>query len=314
MIEPFVSICCLTYNHTQFIRQCIDGFMTQETNFFFEIIIHDDASTDDTANIIREYEQKFPNIVKPIYQRINQCSKGAKYFANYLSQNFYSKARGKYIAFCEGDDYWTDPYKLQKQVEFLEKNTDYSFCFCRFKTLVHDSEILQNDNNESLFMDGADCVDFDFERFYLGWHVGTQTIVFRTDLFNQINIIKYDYFRDVHLFVELLFLGKGTCLNFFGAVYRKHAGGVYSGADNFTNSLNGYLIYKEIFNQNKKELFLKLKYLKFTNGYFNMLIINKQYYTAIKIAFEMFFLDKKVFLLLHKLLKLLVKTFTIKSK
>ncbi|HHX61228.1 MAG TPA: glycosyltransferase [Epulopiscium sp.] len=105
---PLVSICCLAYNHEKFIRQALDGFIMQESNFPIEVLIHDDASTDDTANIIREYEKKYPEIIKPIYQTENQYSKGVGISVTY---NF-PRAKGKYIAMCEGDDYWTDPYYL----------------------------------------------------------------------------------------------------------------------------------------------------------------------------------------------------------
>lgn len=118
-----LSICCLAYNHEPFIRQCLDGFVMQKTNFNFEILINDDASTDGTADIIREYEIKYPDIIKPIYQKENQYSKGVPVFINLLSL-----AQYKYIAVCEGDDYWTDPNKLQKQVDFMEANYDYSVC------------------------------------------------------------------------------------------------------------------------------------------------------------------------------------------
>ena len=113
-----VSICCLTYNHKNFIRKCIDGFISQKTTFQIEILIHDDASTDGTANIIKEYELKYPDLIKPIYQIENQYSKNMNISAMYQ----FPRVKGKYIAFCEGDDYWTDQYKLQRQVDFLEKN------------------------------------------------------------------------------------------------------------------------------------------------------------------------------------------------
>lgn len=116
--EPLVSICCITYNHEPYIRDAIEGFLIQETNFPLEILIHDDASTDKTAEIIKEYEQKHPDIIRPIYQTENQYSKGVKPNPAY---NF-SRARGKYIALCEGDDYWTDPKKLQKQMDIMESN------------------------------------------------------------------------------------------------------------------------------------------------------------------------------------------------
>ena len=119
-----VSINCITYNHEKYIRQALDSFLMQETNFKFEILIHDDASTDGTAEIIREYEKKYPDIIKPIYQLQNQYSKGVNISWTYQ----YPRAMGKYIAMCEGDDYWCDKYKLQKQYDALENNGDSVFC------------------------------------------------------------------------------------------------------------------------------------------------------------------------------------------
>lgn len=115
-----VSILCVTYNHEKFIRNALDSFLMQRTNFDFEILIHDDASTDNTTNIIKEYEKKYPALIKVIYQTENQYSKGISP-AIYL----YEKAQGKYLAMCEGDDFWIDNKKLQKQIDFLEKNKDY---------------------------------------------------------------------------------------------------------------------------------------------------------------------------------------------
>jgi len=115
---PLVSITCATYNHEAYIKEALEGFVMQKTSFPFEIIVHDDASTDNTASIIREYEARYPDLFVTIYEAENQYSKGY----GDLSRIIYSAVRGKYIAVCEGDDYWTDPYKLQKQVEFLEYN------------------------------------------------------------------------------------------------------------------------------------------------------------------------------------------------
>lgn len=133
---PLVSINCLTYNHIQYIRQCLDGFLMQKTDFKFEVLVHDDASTDGTADIIREYEAKYPDIIKPIYQTENQYKKGRGLCIGYDLQ--IKRARGKYIADCEGDDFWTDPLKLQKQVDFLEANPDYGFIGTGFVYLVGD--------------------------------------------------------------------------------------------------------------------------------------------------------------------------------
>lgn len=120
--DIMVSICCLAYNHEKYIKSAIEGFLMQKTNFKYEIIIHEDASTDKTVEIIKYYEKKHPDIIKPIYQKENQYSKG-------VHIDIESKARGKYIALCEGDDYWIDEYKLQKQVKYMEDNPECTFCF-----------------------------------------------------------------------------------------------------------------------------------------------------------------------------------------
>ncbi|MCQ6962318.1 glycosyltransferase family 2 protein [Methanolobus chelungpuianus] len=120
-----VSICCITYNHEKYVAKAIEGFLMQETDFKYEVVVHDDASTDHTADIIRSYEQKYPEIIKPIYQTINQHSKGVRVLPTFI----YPKATGKYIALCEGDDYWTDPHKLKKQVDHMEQNPGCTFCF-----------------------------------------------------------------------------------------------------------------------------------------------------------------------------------------
>ncbi len=120
-----LSILCTTYNHENYIRQTLDGFLMQKTDFEYEVLIHDDASTDNTQAIIKEYEEKYPDIIKPIYQIENKWSKGGVH--PQLKYNI-PRVQGEYIAFCDGDDYWTDPNKLQKQVDFLETHTDYVIC------------------------------------------------------------------------------------------------------------------------------------------------------------------------------------------
>ncbi|MFD1031319.1 glycosyltransferase [Metaplanococcus flavidus] len=121
--EILVSIDCLTYNHGDYIAETIEGFLMQKTDFNFEILIHDDASTDHTAEVIDQYVKKFPDMIKPIYQKENQFSQGIE-----INQVNEQRAKGKYVALCEGDDYWTDPYKLQKQVNYMETNPQCSLC------------------------------------------------------------------------------------------------------------------------------------------------------------------------------------------
>ena len=122
--DIMVSIYCMAYNHEKYIRQTFEGFLKQNTGFKYEVIVHDDASTDKTAEIIREYEGKYPDVFKAIYQKENQYSKGIKVFDTFIAPVI----KGRYVAVCEGDDFWTDAEKLKLQVEFLEKHQDYSAC------------------------------------------------------------------------------------------------------------------------------------------------------------------------------------------
>ena len=137
MKEIMVSICCLVYNHEKYLRKCLDGFVNQKCNFKYEVLIHDDASTDSSPAIIREYEEKYPDIIKPIFQTENQYSKGVK--ISFIYQ--YPRAKGKYIALCEGDDYWTDPNKLQKQYEVMEQFSDCGICVHGVDAIYEDGRI-----------------------------------------------------------------------------------------------------------------------------------------------------------------------------
>jgi len=136
-----VSICCLTYNHAGYIGECLEGIFLQKFNFPYEILIHDDASTDGTQEIIREYEQKYPEVVKPIYQTENQFSKGVRS----ISARFnFPRAKGKYIAMCEGDDYWSDPFKLSRQIELLEGNPE-------LMVSAENSMVLKDSGSKTIF-------------------------------------------------------------------------------------------------------------------------------------------------------------------
>ena len=172
-----VSICCFAYNHEPYIRKCLDGFIMQKTNFEFEVLIHDDASTDNTTNIIKEYEEKYPDIIKPIYQTENQYSKGVSISRKFLNP----LVKGKYIALCEGDDYWTDELKLQKQVDFLENNPEYTICV--HQTTVHNC----NTNNDSLFTNQMEDKDYTLEEVA----VGTGS-VFATSSFLTVKSVRTD--------------------------------------------------------------------------------------------------------------------------
>lgn len=144
-----VSVLCMAYNHEKYIRSALDGFVSQKTDFDYEVIVHDDASTDGTAGIIREYAEKYPNLIKPIYQTENQYSK-----KDIVREIMVPESTGRYIATCEGDDYWIDENKLQLQADFLDRNPEYSAC-------AHNSYKLEMMTNQKTVM--YDRADYDIQ-------------------------------------------------------------------------------------------------------------------------------------------------------
>lgn len=118
-----VSVICIVYNHEKYLKDALEGIVMQKTNFPFEVIVHDDASTDNSAKIIHEYQRKYPDLIKPIYQVENQFSKGVL-----IEESVLPFCKGEYIAYCEGDDYWNCDQKLQVQIDFLDAHPDYTLC------------------------------------------------------------------------------------------------------------------------------------------------------------------------------------------
>jgi glycosyltransferase involved in cell wall biosynthesis len=236
--EPLVSILCDTFNHENYIREALDGFLSQKTTFAFEIIVHDDASTDQTAIIVKEYADQYPLIIKPIFQKENQYSKKV----NFWSDLTFPKAQGEYIALCEGDDYWTDPFKLQKQVDFLEDNSDYVITWTDYVSKREDKMVL-NDFDISL----PKLYTIDFDTIFTPYCTLTLTCVFRKDAVDIQRYKQLKYSKDNTLYALALRNGKGMYLNFRSAVYRIHSGGVYSLKSTFFKSYSSYLNVKEIY-------------------------------------------------------------------
>ena len=144
--RPTVSVICLTYNQEEYVRDCLEGFLSQQTDFPYEVLVYDDASTDSTPDIIREYTERYSSIIKPTLFKVNNYSQGLGFVGLYSA---IKEAKGKYVAYCEGDDYWTDPHKLQKQVDILDANPEYSIC-------AHETRVIDDsgqDNNGRLFSD-----------------------------------------------------------------------------------------------------------------------------------------------------------------
>lgn len=231
--DPLVSIRCTVYNHEPFLRQCLDGFVMQKTTFPFEAIVHDDASTDGSAAIIREYAERYPDIIKPIYETENQYSKHDGSLRRIMDAAMHPNS--KYIATCEGDDYWTDPNKLQLQVDFLESHPDYYMTCHGYEYYYEDSHKFQEQeylNNLPLYYYKGNkyCTPSIDEFFQSKWFTQVLTIVRRRGKYVDDRILKcyskaYDYITCYYM------LKAGKCALFRNVmgVYRKHNGGVYSG-------------------------------------------------------------------------------------
>ena len=249
--DILVSICCITYNQENYIRDALDSFISQETNFKYEILIHDDNSSDKTRDIIKEYEIKYPKLIKPIYQSENQYSKGKKITAEY---NF-PRVKGKYIALCEGDDYWIDNKKLQKQVDILDKNDEYSL-------VVHPSIYFDqqtNKKNKKNFLNKDTILNIEdfLDEYYKAmpstlFH--TSSLLFRNRDIKKLLNEKMDfYFKckvgDIPLELYLATQGKIYFINEYMSVYRQNATGSWSLQQQDKNIyLNSLQDIKEMYN------------------------------------------------------------------
>src|SRR5574344_1074416 len=171
-----VSISCTTYNHSSFIERTLNGFLMQKTTFKYEILIHDDASTDGTDEIIKKFEKQYPDIIKPIYQKENQYHKNIN-----ITRTFqYPRAKGKYIAICEGDDYWIDSLKLQKQIDFLEYHDDYCLC-------ANNAFIMLNDKTDAcIFNHFPKSKEIKIADIVENWIIPTASIVIKKVILDKL--------------------------------------------------------------------------------------------------------------------------------
>lgn len=217
---PLVSICCITYNHVNYIKDAIEGFLIQKTTFPVEIIIHDDASTDGTVDIIKFYVDKNPNLILPIFQTENQYSKRqGSIFARFIRP----RARGKYIAICEGDDYWTDPYKLQKQVDFLEANEEFGLAHGDCNFYFEEGGKWKYNANENLT--NKNIITNKEELFYQlvndSYKIRTATVVFKRKLLEEIKPNSITFLMgDTPLWLDFSQLAKFKYFDEVFSVYR----------------------------------------------------------------------------------------------
>lgn len=233
MEDIMVSICSLAYNHEKYIRQALDGFVNQKTNFKYEILIHDDASTDGTADIIREYEKKYPDLIKPIYQTENQYSKGRK--ISFEIQ--FPRASGKYIAMCECDDYWTDEYKLQKQFDAMEQNPNCSFCTHVVQLINEDGTKRDEVRPAKNFVNSGLIKSDNFSKIAFGSHAyffQTSTYFFKTEYAKELSESTPDFvkapvsFGDSSLMLYLSTKGDAYFIDEIMSCYRGCSRGSWS--------------------------------------------------------------------------------------
>ena len=244
--KPLLSICCITYNHEKFIAKTIESFLIQETGFPFEIIIGEDCSTDATKDIILDFKRSYPSIITLIHSKENV---GA--FRN--SYRTHAACKGDYVAICEGDDYWTDKYKLQKQVDFLCKNTDY--------VITYSSVLARNSDTNTIIYNyiGGSVKDLDSEALTHATPINTLTACYRNVIKVFPECVGFSDVGDLFIWSVLGQYGKGKYMeSILPSIYRKHSGGIFSQMA-FSNkykmlSMTGYGLYLYYDSQQNKPL------------------------------------------------------------
>ena len=242
-----VSVFVMTYNHAEFISEALDGIVNQRVNFDFEIVLGDDFSKDNTREKLMDYAFQYPELFKFLFYPKNMSAA--------VNQQWVLKnCTGKYIALCEGDDYWTDPLKLQKQVDFLETNDDYAICF-------HNARILKyNDPDDTSFSNGLNQKETStFDDLAKGEYIYTPTCVFRRQDFEKFPAIHGKYLNNYTIDLHNAQFGKIKYLNEVMAVYRIHPGGIWSMVPRLKtliNQLPTYEFYINYFEKKYRHLFV----------------------------------------------------------
>jgi glycosyltransferase involved in cell wall biosynthesis len=238
-----VSICMITYNHEPFIRQAIEGVLMQKINFPYELIIADDCSKDKTPAICSEYANKYQQI------RLIQTNSNIGMLPNFSKT--LKACRGKYIALCEGDDYWTDPFKLQKQVDCLEQNPKAVFCFTSILELnrVNELRLIRQELNKSVYS----IEDFILNQDY----IGAATFLFKNIIYIPDWIYKLKT-GDKFLIFQLAAIGESVYIDEPTAVYRNNGLGVHSSlsdTEKVNNIINDFRVFNKAFKYKYDNLF-----------------------------------------------------------
>lgn len=261
-----VSVVMATYNQVAYIAKAIDSVLAQEANFNIEILVGDDCSTDGTTEVVREYYERFSDRIRFIAR-----DKNIGTIRNGI--DLLDTSRGKYIAFCDGDDYWTDPTKLQRQVDFLEVNPDYSLCcgaFVRADSVKNETVVV----NKCSDLSGDTGFTFTLEEMKRDWLTQTLTSMIRREIAEEVLSKNYKYMRDIHIFYHAVKCSSGFYFNKVFGVYRFHGRGIHSGNDGVVNINTHYERSKEMYEKNG-DAFTHRMYLRGTIRLFNFDLSNK---------------------------------------
>lgn len=276
--DLMVSVIMITYGHGEFIEEAMNSVLMQKCDFKFELIIANDCSPDSTDSVVKKALKNHNNDTSVKYSRLE---KNVGMMTNLICS--LKNAKGKFIAICDGDDYWTDPFKLQKQVDFLEENTRFSFCCHRYQIYSENDKQFDTKTYPLIFNPydhKLKGVVIDKSVYHSNWITQPLTVVFRKNLILEFDLGQFKYFRDVHLFYLLLIKGKGFCHEWVAGVYRKNEGGVYSGSNNQDKSKDAVLIAEELYLFSGDVGFFKM----YLGNAFRLLIAKKH----LKILFKSF--------------------------
>ena len=241
---PLVSVCCLTYNHDKYIGRALDSILNQKTNFPIEIIVHDDASSDGTRDIIIGFAKKYSEIIRPVFQENNLMKSGIGIFQIYTNYVL-PLAKGKYIAICECDDYWIDSLKLQKQVDFLEVNPDFSICFHNVGFL--ENQIIDFEAHKNYYKDLLSNRDvFGIEDLIKGNFIPNCSVVYRRNDFCYPEVFNNLLFADWPLHIHYSLSGEIKYLDEIMAIYQVHQHGLWSGLSDEDKQYSELQFYKSL--------------------------------------------------------------------
>ncbi|MCR5713407.1 MAG: glycosyltransferase [Bacteroidales bacterium] len=294
-----LSIRCMTYNHARYITDAMNGFCIQQTNFPFVALIVDDASTDGEQDIIKDYLDTYFDMTSAheretedafLIEADHKENKSCHFVVVLLKKNLYHIKRKKlsliakwednvkYRATCEGDDYWTDPLKLQKQVDFLEQHEECSLCCHRYKIYSEADGQWLPDYVADMFEQHPDGFFFTSADNFDHWITKTMTLLYRRSALTGVDFSKYKYSCDVHHCYHILQYGTGYCMPDVMAVYRRHQGGVFSPLPAMEKNRLSLLVYTELSIFNSEDTVLRAHTIKLHDKYMQRYVRPRLYW------------------------------------